>query len=159
MVYTVYSSPEDTASLFRALHNANTPAERARLTAIAEFPRGSSVSLKVPRSEVFDQDRLNLGISFAQSLDKIFGVVVNLLPASGSANTLTPACAIVMFKFCWYDDHESCNRSLFLRTSAYAASFAPRVVSPEYRNLRRGDFVCGLLHRLKPPFLETSFGN
>ena len=151
MVYEVFSSPADTASLFRSFHRA-APSERAALIRDAPLPRGASVALKVEKSSIFDQDRLNLGQRDAARTDRIWGMVVHINPASGSANTWTPACAQVMFRFCWFDDFDRCKRSIFLRTSAYTASFAPRVVSDQPRNLRRGDLVSGLLHR---GFLES----
>ena len=147
MVFTVFSSPADTAALFRRIHAAPDRQSADRIIRDASLPRGSSLSLKIKKSETHDQDRINLGKTMTDHMDKIWGVVIHLADAFGSANTWTPACAQIMFKFVWYDDFDECNRMIFLSTSAYSSTFAPRVISDQSRTVKRGDFVCGLLQR------------
>ena len=147
MVYTVWSTPADTAALFTAFHQAPNREALQRLIQDSPIPAGSVLSLKRAKSEVFDQGRLNLSKSLAGRVDRVFGVATHINSADDSANTWTPACAQVMFRYSWWDYADRCNRSVFLRANAFSAHFAPRVVSNQPRHLIRGDFASGLVRR------------
>ena len=153
MVYNVWSTPADTAQLFRDFHSAPNRVERGRLIRAAPLPAGAVLSLKQSKSETLDQDRLNLPKAFAERVDRVFGVVTHINAAEDSANTWKPACAQVMTRFSWWGPYHRCKRSVFLRTNAYSAHFAPRVVSNQPRHLARGDLVTGLVRQL----CRTSF--
>ena len=95
------STPSETAGLFRSFHAATSRAARDVLVSRAPLPRGSSVVFKIEKSATHDQDRLNLSKSHAESIDKVWGMVIGIKDAFYSANTLTPACIQVLLARGW----------------------------------------------------------
>ena len=148
MTYERYSDPADTAALFRSFRAAPTRAARDELVKAAPLPIDSWIVFRIDKSETHDQDRLHLSKRHAESIDKVWGVVVGIKDAFSSANTHTPACLQVLLKISWFSRDEGFNRSVFVRTNAYSAGYTPRTATGHHHNVARGDIVCGLIHRL-----------
>ena len=151
MVYKIFSSVEDFANLFRSFHYAPDAEKRSQLVKNAPFPPGTTISFKVKNSETLDQDRLHLPLSIASRIDRVFGVIASIKPSVTSANTHHPACAQVLLRLPWWGDASKASRSMYVRTNAHTAGFAPRIAHNATFTMRRGDIVSGIIYQLISP--------
>ena len=157
MPYEITSTPWETAKIFKDLHRAEDFAARQRILLTAPLPEGCSATLKTPRSETLDQDRLNLPKDLAYSIDRVWGRVISLREEKvNSANTLIPGCADVLLRIPFWGGYKSAYRSVFVRTSAYLSNFAPRTPDHMDWTIARGDIVSGIVMRLTIPPYDTS---
>ena len=148
MVYEYITSPEDIATLFKEFHRAPDFVSRQRAIREAPLPKDCNIALKIPRSKIHDQDRLNLSKSMASLLDKVWGIVISIRGEEDSANTDTPASANVLLKIPFWDDESRCYRSIFVRAIAFFAGFCPRISTNSAWSIKRGDIIFGILQRL-----------
>ena len=153
MVYELPSLPLGTSDLFRSFHRESDYHARRMLMETDLLPSGCAIELKVAKSDVFDQDRVNLPKAMAMSIDKVWGVVVSLKEetANPSANTNSPASAQILIRLPFWDQALYGYRSFFARVTAFFADFAPRQPDNLAWTVTRGDVVCGLLQRPKYP--------
>ena len=121
----VFSDPCDTAAVIRPMHNAPGRETRDKRLRDAPLPRGSTLIMRIPRSETLDQDRLHLGRADATAIDRVWGLVVQINPEVGTANSDTPDGAHVVIRYTWLGAFDKCMRSPYKA----AASVGPR--SPE----------------------------
>ena len=156
MVYKIFSSVEDFANLFRSFHYAPDTDARSRLVKSAPFPPGTSVTFKVKKSETLDQDRIHLPLALTSRLDRVYGIIASIKPSYKSANTHYPACAQVLLRLPWWDDDSKASRSLYVRTNAHTAGFAPRIAHNASFTMRRGDVITGLIHRPSSPLTQKN---
>ena len=156
MPYEIESTPTETADLSRSPHRAADASTRRKMISGAPLPVGCNVSLKNSRSEVLDQDRINLPQSVALSMDRVYGRVISIREERDSANTLTKASANVMLRIPFWDANAYAYRSVFVRSSAYFSNFAPRQPDQLSWNMVRGDLITGILQRpFIPPYLAS----
>ena len=157
MAYKIFSSIEDFANLFRSFHYAPDTETRNRLVKSAPFPPGTSVVFKVRNSDTLDQDRIHLPLSLAPRLDRAYGVIASIKPSIASANTHYPACAQVLLRLPRWDDVAKASRSLYVRTNAHTAGFAPRIAHNANFTLRRGDVITGIIYRPLFPLTQHQY--
>ena len=153
MPYEIDSLPSDTADLFRSFHRAPDASSKRKLILDAPLPEGCGISLKMPRSDTLDQDRINLPQSVARSMDRVYGRVISIREERDSANTLTRASANVLLRISFWDANAYAYRSFFVRSNAYFSNFAPRQPDQMSWNLVRGDLITGILQR---PFIPPT---
>ena len=119
----------------------------------APLPVGCRITFRDRLNVNHDQNRIHLSRADAEKYDRVWGVVVSLKPEKAdkrSKNTETPVCAQVMLRISWWGPSSEAYRSLFVRTSAYAANWAPRNNAHTSCNLVRGDLISGVIQRHNP---------
>ena len=147
MPYSNYSTPGDAAFVMRRLKNARPGPERNALLRTAPLPPGSDLEFRDRSDDNRDQERLMLSKSMAYRMIRVWGIIASLRYEKRSRNTTTPASAQVLLRLSWLDTQEDCYRSFFVRTTAFAADYAPRISDRSPCNLTLGDIITGVLER------------
>ena len=147
MPTVVYSTPADAAFVMKRLKNARPGTERNALLRTAPLPTGSKIEFRDRSDDSRDQGRLMLSRSDAYRMIRVWGIVASLRHEKRSHNTPTPASAQIVLKLSWLGQDSDCYRSFFVRTTAYAADYTPRISDRSSCNLTLGDIVTGVLVR------------
>ena len=131
-----------------------------QLLSTAPLPEGSLLEFKDDSITARDQDRLNLCRSDALRFQKAWGIVTSIKKEKViSANTTTPASAQVVLRLNFLDRSENVYRSFFVRTTAFAAAYAPRFPRGTSCTLSVGDMVSGVLERPSSDRNSTAFAS
>ena len=141
-------SPRESAQIPRWIRTApNREAREIRLDA-APLPDGSSITFRVPRSAILDQDRIRPSPEMAAGARRVWGgVIASLRSEASSSSTTKPAFAQVLLRLNWFVEVPDKFRNFFVRAAAFSASYAPRIATGKPCTMKIGDVISGIVEK------------